>query len=143
MPGQESQVLVQEIPGSLQPQLPQVTHRMPSNGFTEKAGRRRKTNHPSLQLLLSKLCSCEEKSSQSCFPAGLAPACADAWVTPPQVQDPAFVFAEFQNFMFCPFLQPVRILLNGSTTLCTEQLAATFEVVPSSKRFPSSRLAVF
>lgn len=37
---------------------------------------------------------------------------------PLQVQDPAKAFVVFQEVCFCSSLQPVEILLNGSTALC-------------------------
>lgn len=71
-------LFVHETSDSLQPQLPQVNHTKCHWLVSLKRGEEEE-KHLHLWLLLSKLCSCEEKSSQSCFPAGQAPTCADAW----------------------------------------------------------------
>lgn len=134
MTGQESQALVQETPGSLQPSCQPC--KMPQAGFTEKG-----------ETTCVFSCFCQSyvpgervlrAASQQVKPQLILMHA----VIPPQVQDLAFVFVEFQNFMLCPFLQPVKILLNGSTTLWTEQFTDTFKAVLPFKRQPSSRLAV-
>ena len=63
-------------------------------------------------------------------------------VIPPQVQDPALAFAEFQKDLLCPPVQSVEVLLQGCTALWgishSSQLAVTSELAeegsaPSSK----------
>jgi len=54
------------------------------------------------------------------FPAGCLPAHTHAWVVPLQVQNFALLIIELHDVPGGPFLQPVMVPLDGSTTLrCT------------------------
>lgn len=110
-----SPVLVHRTPGEATPQLSKRIHRPAVNVFPNAAQDNivlllahdqlviHQNNHAllcratvqqvSLQLLISE-------------------------VSPPQMQDPAITFVEFQEVFLCPSLQPVEIFLNGIIALC-------------------------
>jgi len=50
-------------------------------------------------------------------------------VVPPQVQDPAFAFVEPHQVPLCPTLQPVQVMLNGSTAFWYTQNSSQFGVI--------------
>ena len=56
-------------------------------------------------------------SLQSCIPAVQPQPVQVPRVVPSQVQDLAFAFVKFETVAPCPSLQPVEVLLKGSTTL--------------------------
>ena len=60
------------------------------------------------------LCCYQDSSGPLCL--GSSQPVLVAGVTPPQVQDMAFPFVEMQEVPPAPFLQHVKILLNGNTT---------------------------
>lgn len=64
---------------------------------------------------------------QSCYPAGHPGASWERWVNPqhilalwvilPPVKDFIFSFAELHQIPLCPYLQPLEVPLNDSTTM--------------------------
>jgi len=54
---------------------------------------------------------------QSCFPSGQLPVCTGAWGHSSPAAGLGIPFVELYEFSVGPFLQPVKVLLNGSTSI--------------------------
>lgn len=132
-------LLMHETSNSLQPQLPQVNH---TKCLVSLKRGEEEQKHLHLWLLLSKLCSCEEKGSQSCFPTGQAPACAGAWgysSTGARLCISIFWTSEFYALTISPACKDPSKWQHNTLD---EQFIDICKAVLSFKRFPSSRLAV-